>query len=156
MCARTHIITYAIYIQAHTIHTLHTLNKTINNVYKTITDFILTDYKDVKEKFFLEIPVPLSFTMKSLSACPSCRHKASRQAPVSQPFTHLAVLGWHWGGRCGISHHLLSMQQDDTICSTLKPSQLYRLNQGLCRDLILFLGGWGKGTLYVNNVHFIF
>lgn len=150
MCARTHIITYAIYIQAPTTHTLHTLNKTINNVYKTITDFILTDYKDVKEKFFLEIPVPLSFTL------PSCRHRHPDRLPVSQAFTHLAVLGWHWGGRCGISHHLLSRQQDDTICSKLKPHQLYRLNQGLWRDLILLLGGRGKGTLYVNNVHFIF
>lgn len=98
-CVPAHIITYAIYIQAHTTHTLHTLNKTINNVYKTITDFILTDYKDVKEKFFLEIPVPLSFTMKSLSACrPADTRHPDRLRSASHSHTWLCLAGTGVGG----------------------------------------------------------
>lgn len=113
-CARIHICTYAIYIQAHTTHTLHILNKTISNVYGIITDFILTYYNVVKEKSFLEIPVPLSLTMKSLSACCPTDMRHPDRLAASQPFTHLAVLGWHWGWRCGISHCLLSIRRDDT------------------------------------------
>lgn len=126
-------------------HILHTLNKTINNVYKTITDFILTDYKDVKEKSFLEIPVPLSLTMKSLSACRPADTRHPDRLPVSQPFTHLAVLGWYWGGRCGISHHLLSLQQDDTILLHTETTPTLQTEQGALKGPYPVLRGKGKG-----------
>lgn len=91
---RTDKCTYAMYTQACVTYTLHILNKTINNVHKIITDFILTYYNTVKEKSFLEIPVPLSLTMKTLSGSYPADMRHPDRLPASQPFTHLAGLGW--------------------------------------------------------------
>lgn len=131
MRAHTHIITHAIYIQACTTHTLHTLNKAISNVDKTITD-----YTDVKEKSFLEIPVRLSLTMKSLSAC----HPADTRHPDRLPGSRLCSGA---GGVESVTIYCLCSRMIPS-CSTLKPHQLCRLTKGLCRDLILFLGGGGE------------
>lgn len=138
MCAHTHIITYAIYIQACTTHTLHTLNKTIRNVYKT-----RTNYKDVEEKPFLEIPGPLSLTMKSLSPCRPADTRHPDRLPSAS--THQAVLGWLWGGRCGISHHLLSVQQDDTVLLHTETTPTLQPDQGALKGPYPVLRGQGKG-----------
>lgn len=131
-------------------HTLHTLNKAISNVDKTITD-----YKDVKQKSFLEIPVPLSLTMKSLSACRPADTRHPDRLPGSRPFTHLAVLGWFWSGRCGISHHLLSMQQDDTILLHTEPTPTLQTDQGVLQGPYPVLRGGGKALSMLTRTFYL-